>query len=271
VKVNVPLNGMAFHARWVVATALAVLAVACGAAEEEGFGRPALQAERLPGVGATFPVGERDVAGVAVGERAVWVGTWDHHAAPVWRIDPQRNEVVAAIAVEDVQGVAAGEGAVWVVGGTCVAPLPEDPDVCRLDPWVARIDPRTNRVVATIPLDRPPGIRSADLFPLTSWVAAGEGGVWVAVGWDSWTGEVVRIDPQTNEVVARIDAHGHPGEVAVGAGSVWGLSDLAFTDESFGASRSTGSIPARTRSQRPRCARSCPTSAAPNTADARGR
>jgi hypothetical protein len=183
--------GMVFHSRRLVllAGALVVLVAACGAAEEKRLGREAGRAELLPGVGVTVPVGDRDIAGVAVGEGAVWVATWDFKAASVWRIDPEGNEVVATIPLEDVQGVAAGEGAVWVVGGSCVEPLPEDPDVCRLDPWVARIDPRTNEAVATIPLDPPPGLDS-------------------------------------------IDARGHPGEVAVGAGAVWVLSDPALTDES---------------------------------------
>jgi hypothetical protein len=35
-----------------------------------------------------------------------------------------------------------------------------------------------------------------------------EGGVWVSVGWDPSTGEVVQIDPQTNEVVTPIDTRG---------------------------------------------------------------
>jgi hypothetical protein len=228
-------DGMAFHSRWLVfvASAIAVLAAACGAAEENQPGRARGGAVPLPGVGVSLPFGNRNISSVAVGEGAVWVASCDAASASVSRIDPERNEVVATIAVRgDVQGVAAGEGAVWVVGGTCGERLPEDPDVCRLDLRVSRIDPRSNEEVATIPLDPPPGLRSPN--PLTSWVAAGEGGVWVSVGWDPWTGEVVRIDPHTNQVVARIDARGSPGEVAVGADAVWVLSDPAFTDESFG-------------------------------------
>jgi hypothetical protein len=225
---------MVVHSRRLlfVASALALLAAsACGTAQRSGPAREVLQ----PEVSAVVPVGEdASIGGVAVGEGAVWVAGWDAGGSFVWRIDPERNEVVATIPVAGAHGVAAGEGAVWAVGGTCVEPLPEDPDVCRLDPWVARIEPRSNELVATIPLDPSPGARSADLEPSASWVAAGEGGVWVSVSWDAWTGEVMRIDPRTNEVVARIDTRGHAGEVAVGAGAVWVLSDPAFTDASFG-------------------------------------
>jgi hypothetical protein len=131
---------MAFESRWRVFTVsvLAALTAACGAAEEDGAGREAPRAVPLPGAGASFPVGGRDIAGVAFGEGAVWVATWGARASSIWRIDSQCNEVVATIPVEDVPGgVAAGEGDVWVVGSTCVERHPEDADVCRVDSWVA--------------------------------------------------------------------------------------------------------------------------------------
>jgi hypothetical protein len=59
----------------------------------------------------------------------------------------------------------------------------------------------------------------------------GEGGVWVAVSWDPWTGEVLRIDPRTNAIAARIPTGGFVGELRLGAGSVWVLSHPEYTDE----------------------------------------
>ena len=55
-------------------------------------------------------------------------------------------------------------------------------------------------------------------------VAVGEGAVWVSLpaqqpGEDSL---VVRIDPITNEAVARIPVEGHVEELAAGEGGVWG-------------------------------------------------
>jgi hypothetical protein len=236
VQVNVVGDGMAFGTSHllVVASAVAALAAACGAGEESRRGRQAESADLRPQVSATIPIGERGegIAGVALGEGAAWVAGWGARSASISRIDTERNEVVARIPLEgDVADVAAGEGAVWVPGGLCVERLPEDPDVCRLALRVSRVDPRANEVVATIPIEPPAGVHPST--PFAQGVAVGEDEVWVSVSWNpreslSWNstaGEVVRIDPRTNEIVARIDARGRPGELAVGAGSVWVLSD----------------------------------------------
>src|SRR5262249_62033737 len=71
------------------------------------------------------------------------------------------------------------------------------------------IDPKTNTVVATIPVRVQP-----------RFLAVGEGGVWVLNQTD---GSVSRIDPQTNKVVATIDAGvpGFGGDIAAGEGGVW--------------------------------------------------
>jgi hypothetical protein len=68
------------------------------------------------------------------------------------------------------------------------------------------------RVSATIPVG-----------PFPSAIAAGEGGVWVGVPSQdgSGRGEVVRIDPSTNEVAARIGLDYAPSKIAAGAGGVW--------------------------------------------------
>jgi 40-residue YVTN family beta-propeller repeat len=74
---------------------------------------------------------------------------------------------------------------------------------------VQRIDPMTNRVVATIP------VRCQPRF-----LAVGEGGVWVLNQAD---GTVSRIDPQTNQVAATIEVGvpGFGGDIAAGEGAVW--------------------------------------------------
>jgi hypothetical protein len=87
---------------------------------------------------------DRTPTQVAVGEGAVWVTTGD----AVTRLDPETLEIEAAISVNVGPGdtshvltdIAVGEGAVWVAVGV------EPPD---LGNAVARIDPRTNRVVRT--------------------------------------------------------------------------------------------------------------------------
>jgi len=81
---------------------------------------------------------------------------------------------------------------------------------------VARIDPATNRVVATIPID-------------SRWtqVTTGGGAVWVAAPERS---TVYRIDPGSNRVVATISLLDGPDPggidtlpIAYGAGSLWAL------------------------------------------------
>ncbi len=75
---------------------------------------------------------------------------------------------------------------------------------------VQRIDPRTNKLVATTRLGSSPAS-----------VAAGEGAVWVTDERDS---SISRIDPKTNSVTAKASAGpaaGGPSYVVAGEGSVW--------------------------------------------------
>jgi hypothetical protein len=88
--------------------------------------------------------------------------------------------------------LATGEEAVWVAGFN----------------RVARIDPATNQVAATI---RTPG--TGDY----SDVAVAEGAVWVTTS----RGLVYRIDPTEDAVVATIEVDGSPQGIAWGAGWVW--------------------------------------------------
>jgi virginiamycin B lyase len=73
---------------------------------------------------------------------------------------------------------------------------------------VIKIDPRTNRVVDRIPVDPPSGL------------AFGHGSVWAT---SAGHGTLSRIDPQTGEVVAKIDVGRAPVDVAVdeNSGAVW--------------------------------------------------
>jgi YVTN family beta-propeller protein len=76
-----------------------------------------------------------------------------------------------------------------------------------------RLDPTNGRVAQTIPFGNPrPG------YPPTMTVALGGGAIWVATYDD---GKLVRINPQTGDVVATIHIGGHPSGVAFGANRVW--------------------------------------------------
>jgi DNA-binding beta-propeller fold protein YncE len=197
------------------------------------------QGDVAPTVVAKIDTGQP--VGLAAGFGSVWAA--DHREETVSRIDPATNEVVKRIHLGVFPSdLAAGEDGVWV-------PVLEG---FRL----ARIDPETNRETAS--------------FPGIHYVAAtGAGSVWALFfegGRRDWGGDweghtVVRIDPdsnrvvarirpgpvlghgiaadkdgvwvsleprgvahidaETNRVVARIRLPGHPDQVAVGEGAVW--------------------------------------------------
>ena len=148
----------------------------------------------------TFAIGETPHE-LAVGAGAVWVGVGRGRA--VSRLDPQSGVVDRVIPVfkggavggsgvtSGGTAIAVGDGAVWVVNP---------------DRTLTRIDPRTNRVVATV------------LSSRANTVAVGERSVWV-VNLDS---SVSQIDPATNEVRATIQVPANSlTAAAVGAGSLW--------------------------------------------------
>ena len=51
----------------------------------------------------------------------------------------------------------------------------------------------------------------------------------MTLNFDPSGGEVVRIDPATNEVTARIPVDGWPRDIVVGDGSVWLQADTQFS------------------------------------------
>lgn len=91
------------------------------------------------------------------------------------------------------QDIAVTKGAVWVANIN--------------DHTVSRLDPASNKVVATIAVGEAP-----------VGVAASENAVWVANKID---GTVSRIDPETNRVIATIAVGKSPFDIALGAGSLW--------------------------------------------------
>jgi YVTN family beta-propeller protein len=113
-------------------------------------------------------------------------------------VDPTTNLVVETIAVgKQPRFLAVGEGGVWTLN--------------QGDGSVTRVDPKTNKVAATIEAGVPgPG---GD-------IAAGEGSVWVT----SFGFPISRIDPETNKVVQQFVGDGGDA-LRVGLGSVW-LSNL---------------------------------------------
>ncbi len=141
------------------------------------------------------------LAGVAFGERSVWVG----HRRPL-RIDPQTNAVIARIAAAGIVA-AFGEGAVWAI-------RPE-----RSVTRVIELDPGTNSARVSIPV-------SVVEAPLLVLLAAGEGGVWFGA---TSSRSIYRIDPVRDNVESAFSVGAKPSGIAAGLGSVWVTSALART------------------------------------------
>jgi YVTN family beta-propeller protein len=129
------------------------------------------------------------------GYGALWVSNYDDHTISVISPGSRDAETIQLSHGCGPLGVATGYGAVWVV--------------CYWSEQLLRIDPRTRRVVAHIPVGR---------GPLN--VSTGAGGVWVT---NRDSGTVSRIDPHANAAVAtiRLPAPLGPFGVAARNGNVW--------------------------------------------------
>jgi hypothetical protein len=155
------------------------------------------------------------VNSASFGKSGVWLGgIAPPCVARVANVDPRGNRLTGYTHVPSVYGVAAGAHGVWIVGSRS----------CRTStgPALYRLDPRTRRVVAKIPLDLRSDqrrARSADR------VAVLPDSVWVALNFGATTGAIVRVDPRTNRIVARIPAGGHVGDIVTTRGGVWFLTD----------------------------------------------
>ncbi len=147
---------------------------------------------------------------VAVGAGAVWVGnafrggrSRGSYPESVSRLDPQTGVVDATIRLPgaDAHGYFQGGG----FNQQRIAVTPTAVWAVNPDQTVSRIDPRTNRRVATIE-----DVQAAD-------IAAAGGEVWV-IGSDG----VIEIDPRTNAVSQRIQVAAESmSALALGAGAVW--------------------------------------------------
>ena len=178
------------------------------------------------------------VDALAAGAGAVWIA--DNRRGRAVRLDTGFRSVSRTVGVAPAaslfpssSAVAVGEGAVWVANGNSE---------------VVRVDPETNRAVATIQVGNDPSaiatgdsavwvadsvdntatrIDASDANAVTAVVPVGRGPAGIAVGangvWVANTGEdtISRIDPDAAAVVARIDVGRRPTGVAVGPGGVW--------------------------------------------------
>ncbi len=188
----------------------------------------------LPGSSASFELAPTfGVSAIAVSRRAVWAVDPD---GSISRIEPATGSPVARVDAARARAIAAGDAGVWFVTSVRGAPA------------VARVDPHTNRVGQTIPVETSslvgiavgagsiwatdpydgviwridPGSRPMERtislgFGVTQ-VAFRDGVVWAA---NIANGTVSRIDPRTDKVTTTRQLAGTPQGLAVGDGSVW--------------------------------------------------
>ena len=136
---------------------------------------------------------------VVFGEDALWVTSdGDATKGRLTRVNPHTNAVIEVIEVGPKPGrLAVGEGGVWTLnrseGGKSGT--------------VTRVDPATNKVVATITIDAASAAGE---------IAAGLGSVWISAPGVP----LIRIDPRTNRAVQRFTGEGG-GAVLVAHGSLW--------------------------------------------------
>jgi YVTN family beta-propeller protein len=148
---------------------------------------------------ATFPIGVEPFA-LAVDHGILWVSSRFENS--IVKVDINTQQIVATISnVTDPTAIAVTKNAVWVVN--------------HQDDAVTRIDPRTDKIVAVISL----GTRSSNpnCGSCLSGITTGEGSVWIAVG----VGGIVRIDPQTNQVIATIPTKGGTFGIVSNKQGIW--------------------------------------------------
>ena len=146
---------------------------------------------KLAEVAMTHPCGA-----MAVAFGSLWVA--DCKERTLNRIDLKTAQKTAVIAtgIANPKGelnVVAGAGSIWVA--TDDAGL------------IARIDPATNAIAATIQVD-----------PSTYYLAFGLGSLWAVSAVHQ---SLQKIDPRTNQVVTRTALGREPGFLVAGEGAVW--------------------------------------------------
>ena len=127
-------------------------------------------------------------------------------------------------AEHSADGMAATDDAIWVASSA--------------DDRVLRLDPRTGRLTASVPIAGRRGRRLAG--PLR--IAAGAGAIWVA---DTLSDSVSRIDPRLAAVTATIPVGRRPTHVAAARDAVWVLNADDGTVARIDAA--AGRVTARTR------------------------
>ena len=170
---------------------------------------------------------------LTTGAGFVWVA--EAAVSQARKVDPATGKVVATIDLADACGVAADAEDLWITSPATGKVVRYDPETLKerasievgampfalaLEPtavWVAgeadggtlwRIDPATNKVVASVSVPN----------PFATGVEVGHGAVWVPARENK---VVYRIDPKTSKVVATIQLPSEIGGLGVGPDAIW--------------------------------------------------
>ena len=152
----------------------------------------------------TFPLQAAKTWGLAAGEGAVWVSTTCMAYACLLRVDPATGRVTRVAGPHLFGQVTVGDGAAWVSDGA----------------RVTRIDPRTGRPTAIVPLlslaatsDSSPILNGSGLL------AAAPGVVWVTRAANARHASLLRLDPRTGRLTGAGLAVGRLPQAVVSSGS----------------------------------------------------
>lgn len=175
---------------------MAALAASLAFSQEKPIERPGIKHSQLPMSSlprsATLSLGGAP-DWLAISDDAVWVANSKLKA--VQRVDPHTNSVVAKIEfpAEPCSGLVFAFGSLWVPLCTSPAPAAGSPASTETKPGsLARVDPRTNKIIATFPFG------SADS---EGGITASEDSVWLVA---DENGTLLRIDPRTNSVAQKL-------------------------------------------------------------------
>jgi len=135
---------------------------------------------------------------IAAPPGAIWTEGPGSDPASVTHWDSKTGKSVASVPVAGALSPLFADGSIWVPEATAGS--------------VIRIDPATNKILATIPMG------SAGSPPALDSVVAGDGSIWVS---NSTSGEIARIDPRTNKVVGTIHPAESAGDMTVAGGTIW--------------------------------------------------
>jgi len=198
-------RGVAIAAAVAAVAILVAVALPAGGGTPRGGVRSAASGEPValvPGQGISSVHLSAGAGNLAAGDGAVWVSG----SRAVTRLDAATGRVAATIStpgVGDGGYIAVGDGSIWATAGLTLGGRG----------IVYRIDPRTNRVLATIHIGHGP------VFG----VAVGAGSVWVSIPTAATgPGVVVQIDPAANRVIGSpIKVGPGPSGVSYGQHAVW--------------------------------------------------